>query len=64
MAWGILELENGLKFQSIALVLNPIRDELIRFIQHKLVQLLQLSLVFLGAESEVDVHIHVPGAIH
>ena len=27
-------------------------------------ELLQLSLVFLGAESEVDVHIHAPGAIH
>ena len=52
--------------QSIALVLTPIRDELIQFIQQQLVQfqprddyreLLQLSLVFLGADYGADVHI-------
>src|SRR6218665_3403561 len=65
--------ESGLKVQSIALVLDPIRDELIQFIQQQLVQfqprddyreLLQLSLVFLGSVSEAHVHIRTPGAIH
>ena len=65
--------ENWLKVQSVALVLDPIRDELIQFIQQQLVQfqlrdcyreLLQLSLVFLIAESEAHVHNHTPGAIH
>src|SRR6218665_3842655 len=63
----------GLNVQSIALVLDPIRDELIQFIQQQLVQfqprddyreLLQLSLVFLGAVSEAHVNIRTPGAIH
>lgn len=65
--------ESGLKMQSIALVLNFIRDELIQLIQQQLVQfqprddyreLLQLSLVFLGADYGADVHIHAPGAFH
>src|SRR6218665_4132912 len=65
--------ERGLKVQSIALVLDPITDELIQFIQQQLVQfqprddyreLLQLSLVFLGSVSEAHVHIRTPGAIH
>src|SRR6218665_2499361 len=65
--------ESGLKVQSIALVLDPIRDELIQFIQQQLDQFqprddyreqLQLSLVFLGSVSEAHVHIRTPGAIH
>jgi len=52
--------ENRLKVQSIALVLDPIRNEFIQYIQQQLVQfkprddyreLLKLSLVFLGADS-------------
>src|SRR6218665_3197714 len=63
--------ESGLKVQSIALVLEPIRDELIQFIQKQLVQfqprddyreLLQLSLVFLRSVSEAHVHRLTPGA--
>jgi len=65
--------ESGLKVQSIALGLDPIRDELIQFIHQQLVQFqprddyreqLQLSLVFLGSVSEAHVHIRTPGAIH
>ncbi len=66
--------ESGLKEDPIASVLNPVRDDLIKFIQQQLTEfqprddyreLLQLSLLFLGAElKNVSVHIQVPGAFH
>src|SRR6218665_3233192 len=63
-------------YESVLLyssALMPVRDDLIRFIQRKLTafhprddyrELLQLSLLFLGAEPNGDVHIWAPGACH
>src|SRR6218665_3283140 len=65
--------ESGLDVDSIASALMPVRDDLIRFIQRQLTafhprddyrELLQLSLLFLGAEPNGDVHIQSPGACH
>src|SRR6218665_2970575 len=59
--------ESGLDVDSIASALMPV----IRFIQHQLTafhprddyrELLQLSLLFFGAEPNGDVHIQAPGA--
>lgn len=65
--------ESGLIVESIASVLNPVRDDLIQFILQQLKvfqprddyhELLQLSLLFLGAECSADINIQAPGAFH
>ncbi len=65
--------ESGMGVDFIASALNPVRDELINFIQKQLAifhprddyrELLQLSLLFLGANCSPDVNVLAPGAFH
>jgi hypothetical protein len=65
--------ESGLDVDFIASALMPVRHDLIQFIQHQLTEfqprddyreLLQLSLLFLGAENSEHIHIQAPGACH
>lgn len=65
--------ESGLAVDSISSVLGPVRDDLTRFIQRQLTdfqprddyrELLQLSLLFLGAECSADLNVQAPGAFH
>lgn len=74
--WGSIDqssYKSGLDLDSIASALNPVRDDLIHFIRQQLTgfqprddycELLQLSLLFLGAECSANVHIQAPGAFH
>ena len=74
--WGSIDRSNyksGLDEGSIASALNPVRNDLIHFIRQQLTEfqpgddyreLLQLSLLFLGAECSADVHVQAPGAFH
>lgn len=74
--WGSIDTSmyaSGMDVDYIAVVLNPVRDELIHFIQHQLTvfqprddyrELLQLSLLFLGAACGADEKILAPGAYH
>lgn len=74
--WGSIDrssYESGLHVDSIASALNIVRDDLIHFILQQLTkfqprddyrELLQLSLLFLGAECSADIHVQAPGAFH
>lgn len=66
--------ESGMDVDGIASALNPVRNDLILFINNQLTEfqprddyreLLQLSLLFLGVERNTDIiHVRAPGACH
>jgi len=67
------EYESGVADPSVASQLESEKDDLIAFISCQLSQfqprddyreLLELALIFLGADTRADVTIHQPGAIH
>jgi hypothetical protein len=74
--WGSIDessYESGMGVDFIALALNLVRDELISFAHRQLTmfqprddyqELLQLSLLFLGADCGATVNVLAPGAFH